>query len=99
MHLKQVKMEFMKLYFHLMVNISQIQILMLLIYINSIIMKDKNQRDLFLNKTNSVGVMTRPIWTLMNSLQMFQRYQCGDLSNSNWLEQRVVNIPSGALIK
>ena len=68
-------------------------------WLNSIIMKDKNQRDLFLNETNSVGVMTRPIWTLMNSLQMFQRYQCGDLSNSNWLEQRVVNIPSGALIK
>jgi len=66
-------------------------------WLNSIILKDKEQRDLFLHETNSKGVMTRPIWTLMNTLQMFQGCQCGDLSNSNWLEQRVVNIPSSPL--
>jgi len=67
-------------------------------WLNSIILKDKERRDLFLHETNSKGVMTRPIWTLMNTLQMFQGCQCGDLSNSNWLEERVVNIPSSALI-
>jgi perosamine synthetase len=67
-------------------------------WLNSIILKDKDQRDLFLHEANSKGVMTRPIWTLMNTLQMFQGYQCGDLSNSNWLEGRVVNIPSSAVI-
>ena len=66
-------------------------------WLNSIILKDKEQRDLFLHETNSKGVMTRPMWTLMNTLQMFQGCQCGDLSNSNWLEQRVVNIPSSPL--
>ena len=42
--------------------------------------------------------MTRPIWTLMNKLPMFEDSQCGDLSNSKWLEQRVVNIPSSVII-
>jgi perosamine synthetase len=66
-------------------------------WLNAIILKNKEQRDLFLNKTNSQGVMTRPIWTLMNKLSMFKDSQCGDLSNAEWLEKRVVNIPSGVI--
>ena len=41
--------------------------------------------------------MTRPIWTLMNGA-MFKDAQCGDLKNSKWLKERVVNIPSSAKI-
>jgi perosamine synthetase len=63
-------------------------------WLNTIVLKDKHQRDLFLDKTNSEGVMTRPIWTLMSRLPMFQNAQCGALSNAVWLEQRVVNVPS-----
>jgi len=63
-------------------------------WLNSIILKDKNQRDQFLEETNSKGVMTRPIWTLMNNLPMFKDAQCDHLKNSNWLDERVVNIPS-----
>ena len=66
-------------------------------WLNAIILKDQKQRDLFLNETNSKGVMTRPIWTLMNKLIMFKNSQCGDLSNSEWLEQRIVNIPSSVI--
>jgi perosamine synthetase len=63
-------------------------------WLNAIILKNRKQRDLFLEETNSEGVMTRPIWTLMNKLRMFRNSQHGDLKNSEWLEQRVVNIPS-----
>ena len=63
-------------------------------WLNAIIFQDKNQRDLFLEKTNSQGVMTRPIWTLMNKLPMYENAQCGDLNYSEWLVDRVVNIPS-----
>ena len=63
-------------------------------WLNSIILKDKTQRDKFLEETNSNGVMTRPVWTLMNKLPMFKDAQCDDLKNSKWLEERVVNIPS-----
>ena len=67
-------------------------------WLNAIIFKDKEERDLFLHETNSKGVMTRPMWTLMNKLSMFQESQCGELSNAEWLEERVANIPSSMLI-
>ncbi len=63
-------------------------------WLNSIILKDKHQRDKFLEETNFNGVMTRPIWILMNRLPMFKDAQCADLKNSEWLNERVVNIPS-----
>ena len=66
-------------------------------WLNSIILKNKQQRDEFLDETNSSGIMTRPIWILMNKLIMFQNAQCGKLTNAEWLEERVVNIPSGVV--
>jgi len=67
-------------------------------WLNSIILKDKIQRNLFLDETNSQSVMTRPIWTLMNKLPMFKEAQCGDLTNAEWLEERIVNIPSSVIL-
>jgi perosamine synthetase len=67
-------------------------------WLNTIILKDKRQRDLFLNETNSKGVSTRPIWTLMNNLPIFKNAQCGELMNAEWLEERAVNIPSSPLV-
>jgi perosamine synthetase len=67
-------------------------------WLNAIILKDKQKRDEFLDETNSSGIMTRPIWTLMNKLPMFEHAQCGDLTNSEWLEDRVVNIPSSVIL-
>ena len=67
-------------------------------WLNSILLKNKQQRDEFLDETNSSGIMTRPIWTLMNKLPMFECAQCGDLINAEWLEERVVNIPSSVLV-
>jgi len=57
-------------------------------------LKNREERDKFLVCTNDNGVMTRPIWQLMNRLPMFTDTQCGDLSNAEWFEDRVVNIPS-----
>lgn len=63
-------------------------------WLNAVTFKDRNERDLFLKYTNDNGVMTRPIWTLMNKLEMFKDCQTDDLINAQWLENRVVNIPS-----
>jgi len=67
-------------------------------WLNSIVLKDKDQRNLFLDETNSQGIMTRPIWTLMNKLPMFKESQRGNLTNAEWLEERVVNIPSSVIL-
>jgi len=67
-------------------------------WLNSILLKNKKQRDKFLEETNSNGIITRPIWTLMNRLPMFKNSQCGNIKNSEWLFERVVNIPSNPKI-
>ncbi|MDC3325705.1 LegC family aminotransferase [Gammaproteobacteria bacterium] len=63
-------------------------------WLNAIILGSKKERDMFLKFTNKNNVMTRPIWTLMSKLPMFQDCQTDGLKNSLWLEDRVVNIPS-----
>jgi perosamine synthetase len=67
-------------------------------WLNSILFQNKQQRDKFLEETNSNGVITRPIWVLMNRLPMFKNSQCGNTKNSEWLFERVVNIPSSPKI-
>jgi dTDP-4-amino-4,6-dideoxygalactose transaminase len=67
-------------------------------WLNAVRLQNRAQRDLFLDETNNAGVMTRPIWKLMNKLDMFNSAQCGNLDNSLWLEERVVNIPSSVTV-
>lgn len=63
-------------------------------WLNAIVLEDETQRDALLEYTNSQGVMTRPIWRLMSRLEMFKHCQHDGLENSQWLEARVVNLPS-----
>lgn len=63
-------------------------------WLNCIQLKNSEERDKFLEETNSNGVMTRPIWRLMNELEMYKTCQAGNLDNSLFLEDRIVNIPS-----
>lgn len=67
-------------------------------WLNAIIVKNRKQRDEILEYTNSNGVMTRPVWELMNRLPMFSHCQTDRLENSKWLADTVINIPSGAPI-
>jgi aminotransferase in exopolysaccharide biosynthesis len=67
-------------------------------WLNTIILNSKEERDAFLQFSNDKGVMTRPIWTLMNRLPAFQNCQTDSLENSLWLEERVVNIPSSVTL-
>ena len=67
-------------------------------WLNAVILNSKQQRDEFLEFTNANGVMTRPIWRLMNELEMFKNCQSGSLENSKYLEERVVNIPSSVIV-
>jgi perosamine synthetase len=67
-------------------------------WLQAIILKNKKQRDKFLTYTNLNKVMTRPIWQLMNKLDMFKDCQCGSLENSKYLSKRVVNITSSVVI-
>jgi len=63
-------------------------------WLNAVILKDKDAQLEFLRQTNDNGVMTRPIWELMNRLPMFEQCENDGLKNAIRLADRVVNIPS-----
>ncbi len=63
-------------------------------WLNVVILKDHEAQLNFLQETNDNGVMTRPIWDLMNRLPMFEHCQHDSLENTIYFADRVVNIPS-----
>ena len=68
-------------------------------WLNAVICEDKLHRDALLETTNQKGIMTRPIWALMNHLDMYKNCRRGELSNAEWLEGRVVNLPSSVVLR
>ena len=63
-------------------------------WLNTILLKDRQAQQDFLQYTNDHGVMTRPAWQLMNRLEMFKGCETDGLKHTQWLEERIVNIPS-----
>ncbi|MBS4096043.1 MAG: LegC family aminotransferase [Sulfuricella sp.] len=66
-------------------------------WLNSVLLNKRfaNQRDSLLDATNSLGIMTRPVWTLMHKLEIYKSCPRMDsLSVSEDIEQRLINIPS-----
>ncbi|CTS58286.1 TPA: LegC family aminotransferase [Escherichia coli] len=67
-------------------------------WLNSIICVDQQQRNEIIEQTNNSGVMTRPVWQLMHRLPMFKNSLCGELTYSEFIEARLVNLPSTPII-
>ena len=67
-------------------------------WLNALQFRDKSHRDAFLEYSNANGVMTRPIWRLMDTLEMYKNCPSGDLTNSRFLEETIVNIPSSVRV-
>jgi len=63
-----------------------------------LLLKDRSEKDAFLAFSNEKQVMTRPAWQLMHRLPMYNKCFHGNLDNSEWLEERIVNIPSSVRI-
>lgn len=63
-------------------------------WLNAILFKDITERDHFLAYSNDKGVMTRPVWELMHRLPMFENSAKTEMTNSIWIADRLVNIPS-----
>jgi aminotransferase in exopolysaccharide biosynthesis len=63
-------------------------------WLNAILLKDRTTRDLFLTESNAASVQTRPAWTLLNRLEIYDHCQTDGLGNAAWLAERIVNIPS-----
>lgn len=65
----------------------------------SILLENREQRDLFLEETNRNKVMTRPAWTLMNKLPMYAHCFTSTLENAQYIEDRLVNLPSSVRLQ
>jgi perosamine synthetase len=63
-------------------------------WLNALILNNHSERDEFLKYANGCGIMTRPIWCPMHKLPMFVNCQKDHLTTTQWLEERIVNIPS-----
>ena len=63
-------------------------------WLNAVLLPDHESQQAFLQFTNDHGVMTRPVWELMNRLDMFKDAQTDGLKNTAYLADRIVNIPS-----
>jgi aminotransferase in exopolysaccharide biosynthesis len=53
-----------------------------------------DERNAFLKATNDAKTMTRPIWQLMYRLPMYEQCFRDSQKNAEFLENRIVNIPS-----
>lgn len=58
---------------------------------------EQHSRDDVLDLLNKDGAMARPIWTPMNELTPYMHCPKGDLTVTNELNKRVINIPSTPL--
>lgn len=67
-------------------------------WLNAVLLPDREAQQAFLEYTNDHGVMTRPVWELMNRLPMFRDAQHDELRNTQYLADRIVNIPSSVIL-
>lgn len=63
-------------------------------WLNALIFNSQEEKNEFLKYSNEQGVMTRPVWQLLNTLKMFKEFQTDNLESSIYLSERLVNIPS-----
>lgn len=61
----------------------------------AVLFNSQAERDAFLEESNAAGFMTRPIWRPLNRLEMYAHCLCGDLTTTNIINERLVNLPSG----
>lgn len=66
-------------------------------WLNTILMNDREERDEFLKFSNKNGVLCRPVWKLSNKLEMYSKYQTGNIENAERLEEQLVNLPSSVI--
>ncbi|MCQ8102840.1 LegC family aminotransferase [Methylomonas sp. SURF-2] len=68
-------------------------------WLNALILNNRPDREAFLRASNDRGVMTRPLWELMVELPMYKDCRHDALTNSYWLAERLVNVPSSVVCR
>lgn len=66
-------------------------------WFNSFLARNRSERDHVLEVTNKNGVMTRPAWTPMHTLDLYKGCSRANLDNTEWLEDHLVSVPSSVV--
>lgn len=64
-------------------------------WLNALLCESEAERDALLEFCNTQDIQARPLWTPMHQLAIYQDCLCTDLPNTEWLAERIVNLPSG----
>jgi len=69
-------------------------------WLNVVLLDEPNMalREEILEALNDKNIMTRPVWTLMHKLPMYNDCPRMDLSVSEDLEQQLINLPSSVIL-
>lgn len=69
-------------------------------WLNALLLNEETAAELekILKETNEMGIMTRPVWDLMNSLPMYQDCPSMNLEVATNLSKRLINIPSSPFL-
>ena len=67
-------------------------------WLNTAITNSLSERNMMLEQTNNSGVITRPVWTPMHKMKIYEKFEKIDLSNTEWLYDRLVNVPSSPIL-
>ncbi|HDZ4976034.1 TPA: aminotransferase LegC [Campylobacter jejuni] len=67
-------------------------------WLNTLLFKDENLRNVFLEECLKNNIFARPVWKSLPSLKAFQNCQSDELINTKNLEKRLVNLPSSVRI-
>ncbi|ECO7738766.1 aminotransferase LegC [Campylobacter coli] len=67
-------------------------------WLNTLLFKDENLRNIFLEESLKNNIFVRPIWKSLPSLKAFQNCQSNELINTKKLEKRLINLPSSVRI-
>ncbi|EOA5007096.1 aminotransferase LegC [Campylobacter coli] len=67
-------------------------------WLNTLLFKDENLRNIFLEECLKNNIFVRPVWKSLPSLKAFQNCQSDELINTKNLEKRLINLPSSVRI-
>lgn len=67
-------------------------------WLNALILDNRTERNAFLEYSNDHQVMTRPCWNLLNKLPMYKDSITTNLEDAEFLEERIVCLPSSARV-
>ncbi len=60
----------------------------------AVLLRNRAERDEFLKASNETGVMTRPVWEPLHTLEPYRSSPRGNLANTMAIADRLVNLPS-----